>query len=401
MRICSSLRSCLGSAELVWRRGRRTILMRTRAVLALFATTVHAQERVGPLTLDQAVGFAIAHHPALQAEASAEEVRREQVSVARAGYLPSVDLALQINAGTGNVLRGGLYSMKGIPVVSGPPTGRSFTDASLGSVVGVGVSWEAIGLLQKMAEVDAALADEAQARATVEARRLAIAFAAADQFLDVLARAETVRSARTAVERERVFDTIVEALAKQELRPAADASRARAELALAATQLIRAEQAEAVSRTELARALGIAGARIEIAAGNLLAPVAAPAETNAKHPLVIEAEAAERAARARTHAVELTYLPRLDLFASLWVRGSGLTSGRGLTSLEPCSSLSFRRCVRHVPRNVNRNALPSCSLSGGCSRAGCAIERHPNRTVSRSPVPSRPARPSDTRRDPP
>ena len=39
--------------------------MRTLAVLALFATTVHAQERVGPLTLDQAVGFAIAHHPVL------------------------------------------------------------------------------------------------------------------------------------------------------------------------------------------------------------------------------------------------------------------------------------------------------------------------------------------------
>src|SRR6266403_1238930 len=191
MRICSSLRSCLGSAELVRRRRRRTILMRTLAVLVLCATTVRAQERpVGPLTLDQAVGFAIAHHPALQAEASAEEVRREQVSVARADYLPSVDLSLQINAGTGNVLRGGLYSMKGIPVVSGPPTGRSFNDASLGSLVGVGVSWDAIGLVQKMAEVDAALADEAQARATVEARRLAIAFAAADQFLDVLARAE-------------------------------------------------------------------------------------------------------------------------------------------------------------------------------------------------------------------
>src|SRR5882762_8338988 len=142
-----------------------------------------------------------------------------------------------------------------------------------------------------------------------------------------VARAETVRSARATVERGRVFDTIVEALAKQELRPGADASRARAELALAATQLIRAEQAEEVSRTELARALGIAGAHIEIAAGHLLARGAAPAETKAKHPLVIEAEAAERAARARKHAVELAYLPRLDLFASLWVRGSGLTSG--------------------------------------------------------------------------
>src|SRR5882672_7204785 len=132
----------LGCAELVWRRRRRTILMRALAVLALFATAIHAQERpVGPLTLVQAVDFAIAHHPALQAEASAAGARREQVSVARAGYLPSVDLSLQINGGTGNVLRGGLYPMKGIPFVSGPPTGRSLTDASAGSVLGVGASW--------------------------------------------------------------------------------------------------------------------------------------------------------------------------------------------------------------------------------------------------------------------
>lgn len=297
------------------------------AVIAA-AATASAQERApGPLTLDQAVEYALAHHPGLQAEESVEEARRAQVGVGRAGYLPSVDVSLQINAGTGNVLRGGLYSMPGIPQVSGPPTVRSFDDAALGSLVGVGARWDALGLIQKMAQVDAALADASQAHATVEARRLAIAFAAADQFLDVIARAETVRSARATVERGRVFDTIVETLTKQELRPGADATRAQAELALAATQLIRAEQAEAVSRTQLAQALGAAGTRIDIVPGNLFVPAALPAEGKTKHPLVVEAEAAERAARARKHAVELAYLPRLDLFASLWVRGSGLTSG--------------------------------------------------------------------------
>ncbi len=46
-----------------------------------------------------------------------------------------------------------------------------------------------------------------------------------------------------------------------------------------------------------------------------------------KHPLVVEAEAEVRAARARKRAVEVEYLPRLSLFAALWARGSGLTSG--------------------------------------------------------------------------
>src|SRR5258708_363465 len=146
-----------------------------------------------PLTIDQAVAFALAHHPALQAEAANELVRREQVSVARTGYLPSIDLSLQVNAGTGNVLRGGLYPMRGIPSVSGPPTGRSFTDASLGSLVGVGASWDALGLIDKMAIVDPALAERAQARATTDVHRLLIAFAPAGQVPDVGARAETVR----------------------------------------------------------------------------------------------------------------------------------------------------------------------------------------------------------------
>jgi outer membrane protein TolC len=302
--------------------------MRHGVLLVLLSSAAYADERgLGALTLDQAVDFAIAHHPALQADAATEEARRAQVAVGRAGYLPWVDASLQLNVGTGNVLRGALVYTPGIPQVSGPPTGRSFTDASFGSLIGIGAHWDALGLIQKMAQVDAALADAEQAHATVEARRLAVAFAAADQFLDVIARAETVRSARASVARARVFDIIVEALTKQALRPGADASRTKAELALAATQLIRAEQAEAVSRTELAGALGVAGTRVEVIPGSLLAPPSpTAAETRAKHPLVVEAEAVERAARARKRAVELAYLPRLDLFAALWVRGSGLGS---------------------------------------------------------------------------
>jgi outer membrane protein TolC len=298
----------------------------TSAALLGLVTAARAADR--PLKLDEAVAFALSHHPALEAESAVEEARRAQVSVARAGYLPGVDLSVQINGGSGNVLRGGLFPMRNIPTVSGPPTARSFTDAALGTLIGACATWDALGLVDRMAIVDATLADAAQAHATLDARRLAIAFAAADEFIAVLAQEETVRSARATVERSRVFGTIVEALTKQELRPGADLSRAQAELALANTQLIRAEEAEAVSRTELARALGIAGSAVALDAGRLLEAPHAPPQANVdQHPLVVEAEAAKRAAQARKHAVELQYLPRLDLFAALWIRGSGLASG--------------------------------------------------------------------------
>ena len=62
--------------------------------------------------------------------------------------------------------------------------------------------------------------------------------------------------AQAGVERARVIHEVVASLAKNELRPGADASRARAELALAETQLIQAEQAVEVSRAALGQLLG-------------------------------------------------------------------------------------------------------------------------------------------------
>jgi outer membrane protein TolC len=308
------------------RRGRLTLLL----LFSLFpATSVRAAEPagVGPLDLEQAVEYAVKHHPALQAQLATDEARHAQVAVGRAGYLPNLDLSIQIEAGSGNVLRGALFPMRDIPNVSGPPTGRSLSDAAFGSVIGVGLGWDAIGLVRQMAQVDALLADAAQTRATTDVTRLLVAYAVADQFIDVISRAETVTAARVTVDRMRVLQTIIKALVDQELRPGADLSRANAELALASTQMIRAEQAEAVSRTALARALGAAGERLQLTPGRLLELAAAePAAAAAKSPEVVEADAAVRASQARKHAIDLQYLPRLDLLGALWIRGSGLSS---------------------------------------------------------------------------
>ena len=45
------------------------------------------------------------------------------------------------------------------------------------------------------------------------------------------------------------------------------------------------------------------------------------------NPELQEAEAALHTSAAQGRAIELQYLPRLDIVGALWVRGSGLTSG--------------------------------------------------------------------------
>lgn len=118
--------------------------------------------------------------------------------------------------------------------------------------------------------------------------RLQVAAAAADAFLNVLAGQQTVRAAEAGVERGRVLQESVQALVNAELRPGAEAARARAELAAAETQRIQAEQALAVARASLAQLLGLAASAITVAPGPLLElPPNPPGEAAApgEHPL--------------------------------------------------------------------------------------------------------------------
>src|SRR5207253_3007801 len=100
--------------------------------------------------------------------------------------------------------------------------------------------------------------------------KLQVAAAAADAYLTILAAQETVTAARAGVERARVLNRTVETLVTNQLRPGAEASRTRAELAVAETQLIQAEEAVEVGRAALAQLLGVSPQTIAVQSGPLL-----------------------------------------------------------------------------------------------------------------------------------
>jgi outer membrane protein TolC len=74
--------------------------------------------------------------------------------------------------------------------------------------------------------------------------------------------------------------------------------------------------------------MGNAGRRVEAAPGALLEPAILPVVSlttpPATHPQIVQSEAAIARANEARRAVELEYLPRLDLAAAIWMRGSGL-----------------------------------------------------------------------------
>jgi outer membrane protein TolC len=124
-----------------------------------------------------------------------------------------------------------------------------------------------------------------------------------------------------------LFAEAVSALAGNELRPGADLSLARAELAKARTELVRAEGIREQARVTLAEWLGRAGERVEVDGAELVttSPAAEGSEPREHelHPLVQVGAAERDAAQARRDAAASAYRPKVDVLASIYARGTG------------------------------------------------------------------------------
>ncbi|MCP5110596.1 MAG: TolC family protein, partial [bacterium] len=111
-----------------------------------------------------------------------------------------------------------------------------------------------------------------------------------------------------------------------ELRPGADRSRARAELARARTELIAAERLVEESKARLGEWLGRTRNQIEVAPGQLLEkppPNAGGAADLAQHPLARFQSADVEIAKARRVSAEKAFRPKFEVLSSLYARGTG------------------------------------------------------------------------------
>jgi len=330
------------------RRGGIVILMGLAIVLASWPPKAQSQSpepnqsEPVTLTLDQAVEFALSHYPTIKAVLAQASATRSGVDLARTAYLPRTDLVWQANRATRNNVFG-LFFPQPIPLpISGPVLGTNNGTNVWGTATGFLFSWEPFDLGLRKAQVGTARAQEAQAKTAIEVTRQDVAVAAADGFLTLLASQQAVRVAQASVDRARVLSNTIDVLVKNELRPGVDASRARAELAMAETQLIQARQGEQISRVTLAQLLGIAGTTVTIKEGSLLQMPPSIEKTPASvttHPLASLQAAAVEVVKARQKELERSYFPKFDFQAATFGRGSGAqTNGEvlgGFNGLSP------------------------------------------------------------------
>jgi outer membrane protein TolC len=279
-------------------------------------------------TLDQAVEAAVAVHPRVKAAEHEAVAAAARIDEAKSAELPSLGVSGQLNRSTGNTVPGAFVTQPGFVPVAGPTRGKSFDGGAWQTGASLWASWDVLAVSRQAAAIDLALAATGEASASTNARRLEVAYRAAEAFLLLLEAQEAVRVAQINIQRAEVLSTVTKTLADQNLRPGADASRAEAELAAARTQLSRAEQGREVRRAELATAIGRADLRVDAVPGKLSGPVddvtaGAVASTQA-HPEIVQSNATIARAVEAEKVVEAQYLPRVDLVAALWMRGSAL-----------------------------------------------------------------------------
>jgi outer membrane protein TolC len=322
---------------------------RVYVLLLLFAVIPHglaqaqalSQQTTAPLplTLEQALQYAVDHYPTVRAALEQVNVSAASVSAAKTAYLPRLDSLWQSSLATTNNIFGQLLPQSVIPALSGPVLPTTSAQGVWSSATGALASWEPFDFGLRSATVAGAEAAVTGARASEVLTRLDVQAAVGAAFLNLAVAQQQVTAFQADVERRDVLTRSVQVLVDNQLRPGADASRAGAERAAAQTRLLQAQQAVALARTALTRLLGgsTAGAAAidatgvvdRLPAGDV--QLAAPA----MHPLAQLRQAAVTVADAQMQVLARTDFPRVYLQSSVAARGSGASpNGQLTTSLD-------------------------------------------------------------------
>jgi len=278
-----------------------------------------------PVTLDEAIDYALAHYPAVRAALEQVESARNGVFLVRTSYLPQMNPIYQANRATQNQVAGIFLPSSLTPSVEGPVqpySGTSFWNTQ----AGVLFSWEPLDFGLRRAAVDQALSAERKSDAEVQLTRLEVASATGGYFLNLVTAQQAVIAAKADVERWQVFQSTVQVLVQHELRPGADGSRADAELAMARTRLFQAQAVEQQMQAILASLMGTAGASIQVEPHPLLTSLptdSLPPSPTANHPLAIDQQANVEEVRAKERVIDHTDYPRLFVESEAFARGSG------------------------------------------------------------------------------
>lgn len=301
------------------------------SVVAIMATTAGADPPPRSLTLREAITYARAHQPSLQAARARVEVARAQARLPRAAQTPRIVAGAELLAGTNNnttTSYGGPLGFD-VPRIGGTPANapdRLSPEPS--TLVGIGLRQEvydfgrlsaqaaALDLFARAAEDDAQLAD------------LDLALYVEESFYAVAGAHAVLRASEAAATRATAHRDLAKAGVGAKLRPPIELTRAEADLARFEVDRLRAQGALTSAEAVLAAAIGAPDAAIDAGADDLPYPSVLPLETairefDQREPSLRARADALRAQHEVTRSIEDELRPDVSLSAGVTGRAGG------------------------------------------------------------------------------
>jgi outer membrane protein TolC len=314
-----------------------------RCGLTLLVPLGAAAQEGGPvaLTLDEALRFAERHHPRILAAAEEVHAREADARVPGKRWMPKLGVTAQAVVGTPNNTTAIWLSSRGaveLPRIANSAylKGPSQINWSpyLSTVVGAGFEQEIFDFGRIAAERAVADARALASRSDAAADRLDVALAVREAFYAVEAGHGVLAAAMQVVERAKVHEQAICALAREGLRADADCQRSRADLARYQAAQTRAEGALSAARTTLAAAIGSEALEVEVegtpAIDAELPPLTSTvAEAVAREPRLQAVEDQAKAQGARVRASKAELRPQVYAIGSVLGAGGGAPNGRG------------------------------------------------------------------------
>ena len=151
------------------------------------------------LTLEDAMNYALQHHPAVRASLEQVSAARAGVTLARTQYLPQLSGVYQASRATQNQVNGIWLPTPITPTVIGPigsSSGQSFWSSQAAAFF----SWEPLDFGLRSARVGQARSAEEKSQADLDLTQLQVATAVGNYFLVAVANEQAVVAAQANVD---------------------------------------------------------------------------------------------------------------------------------------------------------------------------------------------------------
>jgi outer membrane protein len=316
----------------------RAWLRAVHRVVVIVGVALAASARAQPsapsgraMTLREAIAYARAHQPSLQAARARVEVAREQARLPRAAWAPRVVAGAELVVGTNNNTTASFGGPLGfdVPRIGGTPANAPAKYAPEPSTLaGVGLRQElydfgrlsaqaqALDLFSRAAEEDAELAD------------LDLTLFVEESFYAVAGALDVLRASVAAVVRATEHRDWAKARVNAKLAAPVELMRAEADLARFDVERVRAQGAVTSAEAVLAAAIGAPDAAIDTGADDVAYPSAQALDATVREldhrdPSLRAAKDALDAQRAVTTSIARELRPDLSLSAGVTGRAGG------------------------------------------------------------------------------